>query len=220
MQVFATSGVSKRISIYEYSAIMANPGAETHCPSQELGTRSKLSCLSWNKYYYPSHCLSLILLFIVVTAATVSTVALRPTAPVRTWALAPSSAPSPGTRKTISAPVLAALSDVLLLLCLLDIHNDNSNKLHVPAQVLDLCGLCLHANLLMRLTHQLTRSSSDACAHALAVAVTCFAFRKSALQSSIVAYHKHTCHSADMHKHVLIELMVSTSDTMLITTGT
>ena len=50
LQVFATAGVSKRISIYEYSAIMANPGAETHCPSQELSTRSKLSCLSWNKY--------------------------------------------------------------------------------------------------------------------------------------------------------------------------
>lgn len=49
-QVFATAGVSKRISIYEYSAIMANPAAETHCPSQELATRSKLSCLSWNKY--------------------------------------------------------------------------------------------------------------------------------------------------------------------------
>lgn len=50
VQVFATAGVSKRISLYEYSAIMANPGAETHCPSQELVTRSKLSCLSWNKY--------------------------------------------------------------------------------------------------------------------------------------------------------------------------
>ena len=29
---------------------MANPAAETHRPSQELATRSKLSCLSWNKY--------------------------------------------------------------------------------------------------------------------------------------------------------------------------
>jgi len=50
VQVFATAGVSKRISLYEYSAIMANPAAETHCPTQELVTRSKLSCLSWNKY--------------------------------------------------------------------------------------------------------------------------------------------------------------------------
>ncbi|KAL3154242.1 hypothetical protein ABBQ32_013742 [Trebouxia sp. C0010 RCD-2024] len=49
-EVFATAGVSKRISIYEYNAIMANPGAETHRPSQELVTRSKLSCLTWNKY--------------------------------------------------------------------------------------------------------------------------------------------------------------------------
>ena len=36
--------------MYEYSAVMATPGAEMHTPSQELSTRSKLSCLSWNKY--------------------------------------------------------------------------------------------------------------------------------------------------------------------------
>ena len=48
--MFTTAGVSKRISIYEYSAIMGNPGAETHRPSQELVTRSKLSCLTWNKH--------------------------------------------------------------------------------------------------------------------------------------------------------------------------
>ena len=50
LQVFATAGVCKRISIYEYSAIVAAPTAESHRPSQELATRSKLSCLSWNKY--------------------------------------------------------------------------------------------------------------------------------------------------------------------------
>lgn len=36
--------------MYEYSAVMATPGAEMHTPCQELSTRSKLSCLSWNKY--------------------------------------------------------------------------------------------------------------------------------------------------------------------------
>lgn len=36
--------------MYDYSAVMACPNAETHTPSQELVTRSKLSCLSWNKY--------------------------------------------------------------------------------------------------------------------------------------------------------------------------
>ena len=46
--MFTTAGVSQ--SIYEYSAIRGNPGAETHRPSQELVTRSKLSCLTWNKH--------------------------------------------------------------------------------------------------------------------------------------------------------------------------
>lgn len=36
--------------MYDYSAVMACPNAESHAPSQELVTRSKLSCLSWNKY--------------------------------------------------------------------------------------------------------------------------------------------------------------------------
>ena len=49
-QVFATAGVSKRISIFEYAAVMNNPHADVHCPAMELVTRSKLSCLSWNKY--------------------------------------------------------------------------------------------------------------------------------------------------------------------------
>lgn len=50
LQIFATAGVSKRISMYDYSVVMACPNAESHAPSQELVTRSKLSCLSWNKY--------------------------------------------------------------------------------------------------------------------------------------------------------------------------
>ena len=47
--VFATAGVSKRISIYDYANVLAHPTAEAHCPAAELVTRSKLSCLSWNR---------------------------------------------------------------------------------------------------------------------------------------------------------------------------
>jgi hypothetical protein len=49
-QLFATAGVSKRVSIYEYSAVINNPMVDVHRPSQEIVTRSKISCLSWNKY--------------------------------------------------------------------------------------------------------------------------------------------------------------------------
>ncbi len=47
--VFATAGVSKRISLFEYAAVLAHPTAEQHFPASELITRSKLSCLSWNR---------------------------------------------------------------------------------------------------------------------------------------------------------------------------
>lgn len=54
---FAAAGVSKRISIYEYEAVMA-PSARSGCPPAtpllELITRSKLSCLAWNKHV-PAH---------------------------------------------------------------------------------------------------------------------------------------------------------------------
>ena len=49
-QFFATAGVSKRISIYEFASVLANPWSDVHCPALELGTRSKLSCLSWHRY--------------------------------------------------------------------------------------------------------------------------------------------------------------------------
>ena len=49
-QFFATAGVSKRISIYDFAAVLANPWSDVHCPALELGTRSKLSCLSWHRY--------------------------------------------------------------------------------------------------------------------------------------------------------------------------
>jgi len=47
---FATAGVSKRISVFEYNAVVGTPGLSVHCPVVEMVTRSKLSCLSWNRY--------------------------------------------------------------------------------------------------------------------------------------------------------------------------
>jgi len=45
----ATAGVMKRIKIFEYSNVLTNR-VEVHYPIQELETRAKLSCLSWNSY--------------------------------------------------------------------------------------------------------------------------------------------------------------------------
>ncbi|GAB2212651.1 hypothetical protein Droror1_Dr00020630 [Drosera rotundifolia] len=48
-ELFATAGVSKRIKVFEFNALVNDP-TEVHCPVVEMATRSKLSCLSWNKY--------------------------------------------------------------------------------------------------------------------------------------------------------------------------
>ena len=49
-EFFATAGVSKRISIYDFAAVLDHsPYSDVHCPASELITRSKLSCLSWNR---------------------------------------------------------------------------------------------------------------------------------------------------------------------------
>ncbi|KAK8973662.1 hypothetical protein V6N11_044634 [Hibiscus sabdariffa] len=48
-ELFATAGVSRRIKVYEFSSVVNEP-ADVHCPIVEMSTRSKLSCLSWNKY--------------------------------------------------------------------------------------------------------------------------------------------------------------------------
>lgn len=48
-KLFATAGVSRRIKIFEFSTVVNVP-AEVHFPVVEMPTRSKLSCLSWNKY--------------------------------------------------------------------------------------------------------------------------------------------------------------------------
>ena len=46
--MFATAGVSKRISLYSFDDVMEHSHVQ-HSPASELVTRSKLSCLSWNK---------------------------------------------------------------------------------------------------------------------------------------------------------------------------
>ncbi|XP_062221859.1 E3 ubiquitin-protein ligase COP1-like isoform X2 [Phragmites australis] len=48
-ELFATAGVSKRIKVFEFSSVVNKP-SDMHCPVVEMATRSKLSCLSWNKY--------------------------------------------------------------------------------------------------------------------------------------------------------------------------
>ncbi|XP_011000702.1 PREDICTED: E3 ubiquitin-protein ligase COP1-like [Populus euphratica] len=48
-ELFATAGVYRRIKIFEFSKVMNEP-EDVHCPVVEMSTRSKLSCVSWNKY--------------------------------------------------------------------------------------------------------------------------------------------------------------------------
>ncbi|GAQ77645.1 Hypothetical protein KFL_000020060 [Klebsormidium nitens] len=48
-ELFATAGVSRRIKVFEFTTVV-NEMADVHCPVVEMSTRSKLSCLSWNKY--------------------------------------------------------------------------------------------------------------------------------------------------------------------------
>ncbi|XP_052207130.1 E3 ubiquitin-protein ligase COP1-like [Diospyros lotus] len=48
-ELFATAGVSKRIKVFDFSTVVNEP-ADVHCPVVEMSTRSKLSCLSWNKF--------------------------------------------------------------------------------------------------------------------------------------------------------------------------
>ncbi|XVF71830.1 hypothetical protein PTKIN_Ptkin12aG0071100 [Pterospermum kingtungense] len=47
-ELFATAGVSRRIKVFDFSTVLNEP-ADVHCPVVEMSTRSKLSCLSWNK---------------------------------------------------------------------------------------------------------------------------------------------------------------------------
>ncbi|XP_050206740.1 E3 ubiquitin-protein ligase COP1 isoform X1 [Mercurialis annua] len=48
-ELFATAGVSRRIKVFDFSTVLNDP-ADVHCPVVEMSTRSKLSCLSWNKF--------------------------------------------------------------------------------------------------------------------------------------------------------------------------
>ncbi|XP_009626943.2 E3 ubiquitin-protein ligase COP1 isoform X1 [Nicotiana tabacum] len=47
-ELFATAGVSRRIKVFEFASVVNEP-ADAQCPVVEMSTRSKLSCLSWNK---------------------------------------------------------------------------------------------------------------------------------------------------------------------------
>lgn len=48
-ELFATAGVSRQIKVYELSSVVNEP-TQVHCAVVDIATRSKLSCLSWNKY--------------------------------------------------------------------------------------------------------------------------------------------------------------------------
>ncbi|XP_057784867.1 E3 ubiquitin-protein ligase COP1-like [Salvia miltiorrhiza] len=48
-ELFATAGVSRRIKVFDFSSVVNEP-TDVHCPVIEMTTRSKLSCLSWNKF--------------------------------------------------------------------------------------------------------------------------------------------------------------------------
>lgn len=46
---FATAGVSKKIKIFEFNALL-NDSVDIHYPAVEMLNRSKLSCVCWNNY--------------------------------------------------------------------------------------------------------------------------------------------------------------------------
>lgn len=48
-ELFATAGVSRRIKVFDFSTVVNDP-ADVPCPVVEMVTRSKLSCLSWNRH--------------------------------------------------------------------------------------------------------------------------------------------------------------------------
>ncbi|KAI3818890.1 hypothetical protein L1987_12711 [Smallanthus sonchifolius] len=47
-ELFATAGVSRCIKVFEFACVV-NEQVNVQCPVVEMSTRSKLSCLSWNK---------------------------------------------------------------------------------------------------------------------------------------------------------------------------
>ncbi|RAL49546.1 hypothetical protein DM860_012979 [Cuscuta australis] len=48
-ELFAIAGVSRRIKVFDFADVVNKPTG-LQCPVVEMPTRSKLSCLSWNKY--------------------------------------------------------------------------------------------------------------------------------------------------------------------------
>eukprot|EP01105_Mastigella_eilhardi_P024559 TRINITY_DN643_c1_g2_i2.p1 TRINITY_DN643_c1_g2~~TRINITY_DN643_c1_g2_i2.p1 ORF type:complete len:548 (-),score=112.01 TRINITY_DN643_c1_g2_i2:58-1569(-) len=51
-RLLALGGVSKELKIYEFDHLVAHPN-DLHFPCQEMRSRAKISCLSWNKYVTP-----------------------------------------------------------------------------------------------------------------------------------------------------------------------
>ena len=46
---FATAGVSKKIKVYDYHALL-NDSVDIHYPAVEMSNKSKLSSICWNSY--------------------------------------------------------------------------------------------------------------------------------------------------------------------------
>lgn len=46
---FATAGVSKKIKVYDFEALMNN-SVDIHYPAVEMSNKSRLSCICWNNY--------------------------------------------------------------------------------------------------------------------------------------------------------------------------
>ncbi|RKP21950.1 WD40 repeat-like protein [Rozella allomycis CSF55] len=48
--LFATGGVTKKIRIFDFHSIVEDKSLTLHCPSHEIQTPAKISCLCWNSF--------------------------------------------------------------------------------------------------------------------------------------------------------------------------
>ena len=51
---FAVAGVTKKIKIYDYEAVVNNSVDGVHCPIVQMSCNSKISCVSWSHYHKSS----------------------------------------------------------------------------------------------------------------------------------------------------------------------
>ena len=51
---FAVAGVTKKIKIYDYEAVINNSVDGVHCPIVQMSCNSKISCVSWSHYHKSS----------------------------------------------------------------------------------------------------------------------------------------------------------------------